>query len=150
VTLTDGGVFDNLGVSVLEPGRSAEISDAYPVTHIISLNAGAGQFETAGRHFWWTGRVARSFEAVHRKAQDHVYARLHKYAESGEILGFGMVYLGQQDERLPLQLPDLVTRDAVRQYPTDFSPMTEENLRLLTTRGEQLTHIIVDAYLANL
>jgi NTE family protein len=150
VLLTDGGVFDNLGVSVLEPGRDADITDSYPVTHLISLNAGAGQLEGTDRPFWWGGRVAKSFEAVHRKAQDHVYSRLHRHVEIGTLSAFGMVYLGQQDFRLPNRPADFVTRDMVRKYPTDFAPMLEKDIELLATRGEQLTHIIVDRYLPNL
>lgn len=149
VSLTDGGVFDNLGVGVLEPGRSHDVTLSYPVTHIISLNAGGGQFESEDR-YWWSGRVARSFEAVHRKAQDAAYQRLHKYADSGELKAFGMIYLGQQDQKLPLLPPDLVLRGQVRDYPTDFAPMSASNLALISRRGEQLTHVIVERYLADL
>jgi NTE family protein len=120
------------------------------VSHIISLNAGSGQFEGEERHFWWLGRVARSFGAVHRKAQDAVYQRLHRYVETGELAGFGMIYLGQQDRRLPWLPPDLVRREAVKDYPTDFAPMSEKDMQLLATRGEQLTHLIVDRYLADI
>ena len=143
-------MFDNLGVSVLEPGRDGEITDTYPVTHIISLNAGPGQLEGGDRPFWWGGRVTKSFEAVHRKTQDHVYSRLHRHVESGDLSGFGMVYLGQQDHRLPYCPADLVTRDDVRRYPTDFAPMSAKDLDLLARRGEQLTQIILDRYLSQL
>lgn len=147
VILTDGGVFDNLGVSVLEPGRDGDVTDTYPVTHIISLNAGPGQLDGGGHPFWWGSRVAKSFEAVHRKSQDHVYSRLHRHVETGELDGFGMVYLGQQDHRLPYRPTDLVGRDEVRNYPTDFAPISAKDLDLLTRRGEQLAHIILDRYL---
>lgn len=150
VSLTDGGVYDNLGVAVLEPGRDHEYGFQFPVTHIISLNAGAGQLGGDARHYWWFGRVAQSFGAVHRKAQDAVYQRLHKYAASGEIEAFGMVYLGQQDGRLPYSPPDLILRDQVKDYPTDFAAMSSKNLELLTSRGEQLTQIIIDRYLTSL
>jgi NTE family protein len=150
VSLTDGGVFDNLGVAVLEPGRAHDAIFNHPVSHIISLNAGAGQFEGEDRHYWWPGRVARSFNAVHRKAQDAVYQRLHKFAESGELRGFALIYLGQQDAKLPWRPGDLVRRDEVRGYPTDFAPMPAKDLELLAKRGEQLTHIIVDRYLPGL
>lgn len=149
VSLTDGGVFDNLGVAVLEPGRSHELSFSYPVTHIISLNAGGGQFEVE-ECYWWPSRVARAFEAVHRKAQDSVYQRLHKYADTGALTAFGMVYLGQQDQKLPFLPPDLVLREEVRGYPTDFAPMSAADLALLSKRGEQLTHLIVERYLSDL
>lgn len=150
VSLTDGGVYDNLGVAVLEPGRDHDYAFNYPVTHIISLNAGGGQFEAEKYHYWWLGRVARSFGAVHRKAQDAVYQRLHKYVETGELDAFGMIYLGQQDNRLPWIPPDFVRREQVKDYPTDFAPMSAKNLKLLASRGEQLTHLIVDRYLADI
>jgi len=150
VSLTDGGIYDNLGVAVLEPGRDHEYGFHFPVTHIISLNAGAGQLGGEERHYWWIGRVARSFNAVHRKSQDAVYQRLHKYAVTGDIKAFGMVYLGQQDERLPCPPSDLIRRDQVKDYSTDFAPMSERNIELLTSRGEQMTQIIIDRYLASL
>ena len=52
VLVTDGGVFENLGVSVMEPGRDAEISAiGYNPDVIIASDAGAGQFtgESVGR-----------------------------------------------------------------------------------------------------
>lgn len=150
VALTDGGVFDNLGVAVLEPGRAHDHAYIDNVTHLISLNAGGGQLDIGALPYWWAGRVARSFEAVHRKAQDAVYQRLHKYVEASDLRAFGMVYLGQQDSKLPWKPVDLVTREQVKDYPTDFSPMSEENLELLSKRGEQLTHIIVERYLAEI
>ncbi len=151
VSLTDGGVYDNLGVAVLEPGRFDDSILRYPVTHLISLNAGGGQYAGSDdRHFWWAGRVAQSFNAVHRKSQDAIYQRLHKHAELGELAAFGMIYLGQQDNKLPSLPADLVRRDQVKDYPTDFAPMSDQNLALLTRRGEQLTHLIVDRYLNRL
>jgi len=50
VVLTDGGVFDNLGVNVVEPERDGAVSvHTYSVSHIISANAGVGQMATAAR-----------------------------------------------------------------------------------------------------
>jgi hypothetical protein len=40
---------------------------------------------------------------------------------AGEIKGFVMPYLGQVDERLPVRPSDLVPRQAVVDYPTDFN-----------------------------
>jgi NTE family protein len=151
VVLTDGGVFDNLGITVLEPGRDEGVSiNTYPTTHIISLNAGPGQAGGESSPFWWLGRVKQSFEIVHRKVQDAAYARLHRLVESGALRGFGMVYLGQIDNRLPVLPPDLVRREMVRDYPTDFAAMSQTDLDALARRGEQLTHIIVDRYLSQL
>jgi NTE family protein len=89
-------------------------------------------------------------ETVHRKAQDSAYGRLHRYIETGELKSFVMVYLGQDDARLPAKPPDLVPRDAVRNYPTDFALMSDENISLIAMRGEQLTHMLIDHYAAEL
>ena len=151
VVLTDGGVFDNLGVAVLEPGRDSGASiNRFPTTHIISLNAGPGQVSGDTSPFWWLSRVRQSFETVHRKVQDSAYSRLHRYVKSGELKGFGMVYLGQIDGRLPYQPDNLVPREAVRDYPTNFASMAQNDLDKLALRGEQLTHIIVDRYLSHI
>lgn len=151
VILTDGGVFDNLGVTVVEPGRDAAVSvNTFSVSHIISANAGAGQASGDGSPFWWIGRVAQSFATVHRKVQDAAYGRLHHHVESGALQGFGMIYLGQIDKRLPNRPDDLVPRETVYRYPTDFAPISSNNIDALTRRGEQLTHAIVDRYLADL
>ena len=77
-------------------------------------------------------------------------SRLHRHVETGELDGFGMVYLGQQDHRLPYRPTDLVGRDEVRNYPTDFASISAKDLDLLTKRGEQLAHIILDRYLPHL
>jgi NTE family protein len=151
VILTDGGVFDNLGVSVMEPGREPDISvNVHKPDYIICLNASAGQLEGSDSPTWWPARVKRSFQTVHRKAQDSAYGRLHRYIESDELKGFVMVYLGQDDNRLPVKPPDLVPRSAVRNYPTDFSPMSAKNIAFLTARGEQLTRLPLDHYAAQL
>jgi NTE family protein len=151
VVLTDGGAFDNLGVTVLEPGRSSDISvNVYEPTHLICLNASAGQLDGTDRPMWWPSRVKRSFQTVHRKAQDSAYGRLHRYIESGELDAFVMVYLGQDDARLPIQPPNLIPRSAVRDYPTDFAPMSDENIFLIATRGEQLTRLLLDRYAGDL
>jgi NTE family protein len=147
VLLTDGGVFDNLGTNPLEPGRDPGISvNTYPTTHIISLNAGSGQFEGEGHPLWWGPRLLQSFVAVHRKVQDASYARLFALREAGDLHGFIMVYLGQDDARLPAPPPDLIPRDAVRRYPTDFAAMSETDIDCLARRGEQLTHLMLDHY----
>jgi NTE family protein len=151
VILTDGGVFDNLGISVMEPGRDADISvNVHKPDYIICLNASVGQLEGADSPTWWSARVKRSFQTVHRRAQDSAYGRLHRYIESGELKGFTMVYLGQDDNRLPVTPADLVPRSAVRTYPTDFSRMSDKNIALLAARGEQLTRLLLDHYAAQL
>jgi NTE family protein len=145
VLLTDGGVYDNLGTTCLEPGRSSYHStNVHPVDYIVSCDAGRGMLDIDTYPQWWAPRMKRSFESVYRKVQDAEKGNLHDHRRAGLIRGFVMPFLGMQDQNLPLQPPDLITRDQVIGYPTDFSPMPEEMLGLLTARGEQLTRLLIE------
>ncbi len=147
VILTDGGIYDNLGVTCLLPGRSKEISyNTYSSERIICCAAGAGLFSPDSIPTRWFSRISRSFAAVHRKAQDAHFSMLHQLRYSGEIEKFILPYLGQIDECLPYQPPDLVKRQEVIGYPTDFFGMKEENIEKLAKRGEQLTRLLIKAY----
>jgi len=144
--ITDGGVYDNLGLTPLLPRRStAHTSHLYDLDYIIAVDAGQGRSVRTAPNFA-PGRLGRSFQIAYGRAQDGSRARLNQYAEEGAMHGFIHSYLGTRDERLPLPLADLIPREAVVNYPTDFARMTPENLHLLATRGEQLTRILVEHY----
>jgi len=150
VVLSDGGLFDNLGTSCLEPGRSPKYSyNVFDVDYIVACDAGRGLLDDA---FPVTalGRLARSFGLTHRKLQDGARARLHQLSAAGRLAGFAMPYLGQQDRALPYRSPDLVSREEVVGYPTNFSPMSQANIDQLARRGEQLTHIVIEHWIAGL
>ena len=61
-----------------------------------------------------------------------------------------MPYLGQQDSRLPRTPPDLVPRERVVNYPTNFGPMPKSELEALAARGEQLTHLLIERWCPDL
>lgn len=147
VLLTDGGVYENLGVSCLEPGRSPSHSGStFELDYIICCAAGPGLWSDEAIPYWWPTRMARSFDSVFRKAQDASFKRLHHYVSSGQLQGFALPYLGQQDNALPYRPPDLVRREEVCDYPTDFSPMEPDAIERLALRGEQLTRILIARY----
>ena len=150
LVLTDGGVFDNLGTSCLEPGRSEEHSyNVFSVDRIVACDAGRGLLADAFPVEAF-GRVGRAFEATHRKVQDASRGRLHTLVASGDLAGFVMPYLGQRDSRLPWRPPDLVRREHVAGYPTNFSPMRSADIDIIARRGEQLTHVLIDRWLPEL
>jgi len=55
-------------------------------------------------------------------------------------------YLGQFDSTLPCPPPDLVRREEVFGYPTDFAAMTDDSIEKLSKRGEQLTRLLLNNY----
>ncbi len=150
VLLTDGGIYDNLGLSALEQGRSAaHTAHAYDVNYIIACDAGRRRLPLASGHFA-SARLRRSFEIVHRRTQDSSRGRLHEAAAAGLIDGFIHAYLGMPDDRLPIPVCDLVPAERVRNYPTNFRAMSESDLHALSLRGEQLTSSLLSHYCPDL
>ena len=148
--LADGGVFENLGTSCLEPGRSPEHSyNVFPVDFIIACDAGRGLLDPVVT-YGLVPRIHRAFDTTFRKLQDGARGRLHDLVAAGQLEGFVMPYLGQQDRALPVAPADLISREAIAAYPTDFRAMSAEALSMLVTRGEQLTLTLLDAYLPGL
>lgn len=147
VMITDGGVYDNLGISCMLPGRSdAFNTNANPVDFIVSCDAGQGLPSGAARPYSWASRMLVTVNTIHRRTQTQAYDLLHRLRANREITGFLLPYLGQIDAKLPDRPPDLVPREAVMGYPTDFSPMSSANLALLSGRGERLTRLLLEHY----
>lgn len=147
VIITDGGVYDNLGISCLEPGADKSFSlHTYPADYIICCYAGYGQFGGERIPYGIWSRTNAAFESIFRKVQDAALQRLHMHKQAGNIKGFILPYLGQQDKKLPFRPSDLVGRDEVVGYPTNFAAMPEKDLDCLTRRGEQLTYILLSYY----
>jgi NTE family protein len=137
--------------ALLEPGRDPTYSlHTFPCDYIISCNAGQGQEAGLGVPLGFGMRVKRAFEVVHRRVQDTAMHHLHALKESGRLRGFAMPYLGQQDASLPWTPSVLVPREEVIDYPTDFAAMPEKRIEALSNRGEELTRVLVSAYLSEL
>jgi NTE family protein len=146
VLLTDGGVYDNLGLSVLEPGRSSShTAHVYEADYLIACDAGRGKLPLAASHFA-ASRWKRSYDVTYRRAQDAARARLHQAAEAGLVRGFVHAYLGMPDERMPVPVAGLVPADSVRHYPTNFRAMPQDALDAISLRGEQLTRTLLAYY----
>ena len=146
VLLADGGLMDNLGLSVLTPGRSAaHTAHVYDVDVIVSCDAGRGPLALRSPRFL-IGRNVRAFEVTHAQAQNSARGRLHEWGRASDIAGFVMAYLGMRDENLPVPVADLVPRHAVDQYPTNFDAMSTADLEALSIRGEQLIRTLLPYY----
>ncbi|MDP3966721.1 MAG: patatin-like phospholipase family protein [Nocardioides sp.] len=146
VLMTDGGVYDNLGLSPLLPGRSKKFTHhVYDLPYLIAVDAGAGRTTSQPPDFVF-GRMKRTLEIAHTRAQDGTRARIHESREAGVLKGHVYAYLGMQDRNLPVPVADLVTRDRVYNYPTDFKAMSAEDLGAVAGRGEQLTRVLLSSY----
>ena len=143
VILTDGGVYDNLGLAPLWPGRDPEISlhvRHYP--RIIACRAGYALKHAAAPAFVLS-RMNAVFESIHARAQNFATSRAFDLQRSGEIDAFLLPYLDQKDHLLVDPPADLVRAEDVADYPTDFSAMSAEWIDKLATRGEQVTKTLL-------
>lgn len=143
VTLADGGVYDNLGLAPLWPDRDPNISLAVePVDAIIACRAGYG-LRAVPPSIFLVSRLAAAFAALHGRAQNAAMQRLFDLKGAGRIREFALPYLDQNDDNLAFPPDDLVTREAVADYPTDFFAMSDAWIERLSKRGEQLTLAVV-------
>lgn len=151
VLLSDGGLYDNLGVQVLEPGRNPKYSlHTFPCDYLLVCNAGHGQVSGENVPARFLGRMATSFSMVHRRVGNAAMHRLHELQESNRIKGFILPYLGQQDGELPSKPDRLITREEIIGYPTDFAAMPEKWINKISNRGEQLTRVLASCHLNKL
>lgn len=69
---------------------------------------------------------------------------MHKH--EGTLKGFILPYLGQNDDAIPFRPHDLISRDQVVDYPTNLAAMADNQIELISGRGEQLTHLLLTHY----
>jgi NTE family protein len=113
---------------------------------IIACVAGQGIPDGSSLPYFWPSRMIETINTIHRRTHSITFDLLHRLKESGEIKGFLLPYLGQNDAALPCPPPDLVARDKTFDYPTNFDPMCQEDLELIAKRGEQLTKNLIETY----
>ena len=150
VTLTDGGAYDNLGLAPLWPDRDSSVSlNVSGVDTIICCRAGYGlRFDPPSQFFM--ARLISTFTCIFDRAQNAAVKRLFDLKSSGQIKGFAMPFLGQDDSRLAFPPSDLVSREDAHGYPTDFSAMPDEWIEKLSKRGEQLTYALIAEHMPDL
>lgn len=143
VSLTDGGVYDNLALAPLWPDRELDASLPFPkVDTIILCRAGDG-LRVGPPGVFLVGRLKATILAMHERAQNAIMKRMFDLANAGALKGVALAYLGQDESRLTHAPPDLIPREAVNTYPIDFSPMSTAWIDKLSRRGEQLTLAIL-------
>jgi len=147
--LTDGGVYDNIGVDAFDPTRPERYAFAGKrVDCIIACIAEPGLPTGEDRPIFWADRMKASFASVHRQLHRSKMSNLHQWKEAGLIHDFIMPYLGQDDSKLPTgDSRQLESLGNLRDYPVDFGPMPDDAMRRLIARGETQTRRLASLYL---
>lgn len=150
VTLTDGGVYDNLGLAPLWPDRDPKISiGVRKIDVIVACRAGYGLRKAEPSIFIFS-RMKAVFGCISDRAQNASMTRLFDLKAAGRIRTFALPYIDQDDNKLAYPPADLVSRTAVADYPTDFSAMRQEWIEKLSKRGEQLTLAVIKEHAVEL
>lgn len=150
VLLTDGGVYDNLGLAPLWPDRDPKTSlHVANYDRVIACRAGYGLKRGLPSIFWPSRMLAVLYSALAR-SENLSINRLFELAKTDRLKGVLLPYLGQVDERLANPPADLVTASEVANYPTDFSAMSKHWIDLLSRRGEQLTLALLNEHWSDL
>ena len=139
VTLSDGGVYDNLGLAPLWPDRNRDVSVGVErVDFIIACRAGYG-LRVGRPALFVKSRMEAAFASVFSRAQNGAMGRLFDLKAARAIQGFAIPYIDQADDRLAFPPDDLVPRTAVADYPTNFDAMSADWVDRLSKRGDQVT-----------
>lgn len=150
ISLSDGGVYDNTALAPLWPERDPQVSLDVPTPDIVvACRAGYGLQPTGVKHFW-RSRTRRVVGVALARAENASVQRLFLTQRAGGFKAVALAYLGQNDARLAFPPEDLVARDTVFDYPTDFSAMDDDMIDKLVQRGEQLTLAILREHIPSL
>ncbi|MDP9435415.1 MAG: hypothetical protein M3P93_09575 [Actinomycetota bacterium] len=131
---------------MLDPTRRPDHTrHVYRTDYVIACDAGRQEKGTSGARLL-PFRLKRSFDITYRKTQDAGRGSLHAAGAAGQLDGFVLAYLGQQDRKLPMPIAALVPLSRVNDYPTNFRAMTQDDLDAVSTRGEQLVRALLPHY----
>jgi NTE family protein len=151
VILTDGGVYDNLGVKVFDPVRPPRYSfGAIRVDTIIACIAETGLPTGEAVPRFLVARLMAAFATVHRQLHTAEFGMLHSWLAAGQIQKLVMPYLGQDDSKLPpldgARAPTPL--GTMRDYPVDFKSMPNESRNALSGRGYDQTRRLLCTYMS--
>lgn len=139
VVLTDGGVYDNLGLAPLWSDRDPAISLHVGNYERLVVSRAGYSISMSSAPTFWGSRMYAVMDTMFSRSQNSTMQRLYDLQKGGALKGFILPYLGQADDRILNPPPDLVSADEVANYPTNFSAMAPDWIEKISKRGEQLT-----------
>ena len=149
--LTDGGVYENQGITALFPDRSAEYS--YPHYHfdyIIACDADANRPLPRQPISNLLDKFRECLSTLTSRISAMNFKVLYEYESTGKIKGFVLARLNTEDEKILSKDDKFVPYTQVANYPTDFKAMRKEDIELFSNRGEQITDSFVKQYVSDL
>ena len=137
VVIADGSIYDNTGVNYFV--QRISLNDHKSVNFIIASIASQGIPDFKEPPHNWCSRMKSTFFTTHRRTESMTFSLLHRLKKENKIKGFLFPYLGRIDKKSLNEPEEFVSRNETKDYPTNFKAMTAEDIKLISTRGEQQT-----------
>lgn len=146
IQLTDGGVYDNLGLSPFWPGRDPSISLEVEKPEIMIVCRAGYALEVQPPVKFLLSRMRAVMESIHARVENLAVNRLFNLRTSGHFDRVLLAFLGQDDTQLSHAAGLTVSRDEALGYPADFSSIPDEWIDKLGSRGEQIMDAILQEH----
>ena len=148
ILISDGGVYDNTGTDYFF-NKLTESTNGN-LNCIIACLADRGlDIENTPPNFV-IPRMQAVLKTPFTRSALITPVHLKNYQSSGALVSSLTAHLGMDDNKIKNPPNDLVKRDSIKSYPTNFSPMSDESIRLLSKRGEQLTDSLLEPVIIKL
>jgi hypothetical protein len=127
LNLESGELGDELGLLAFDDRSPVcRVPGANEIRHVVSCDG-------------WSGTRLAAWPALMRE-----------WRQAGRLFSFVLVSLDMADSDLPYPLSDLVTQNRVASLDASLCPLSESELDLLATRGEQLVRMLLPLWCPDL
>ena len=148
--LTDGGVYDGLGVNALMPDKGDDSILLQKCETIITSDASFPYQENPkGVHIFFKARMESSYYCSANRNRSLIYNRLYLLHKSQEIPYLGTIKMDSRHDDLSKGW-DKKDLAYINSYKTDFRPVKDRAIKLLKERGRRSAEFIVRQYLSHL
>jgi predicted acylesterase/phospholipase RssA len=138
VRLTDGGIFDNLGVDY---ARTLHGGLGQFATMIVSDAGALFDLDARTKFRWLTSRAARSIDILMKRIGDLEYGSAQDCLEPN---GRRFIFVRLQDQVRGSPLPQSLQRE-LRRVRTDLNPFTPYEMKCLMLHGYEAARAAIEA-----
>lgn len=148
--LTDGGVYDNLGVTTLLPDKSPEVSFLIQECKILLISDASKPYYNQRREYArWVSRMKLSMLTAMQRVRSLSYQHLFTLLEAGKLEALVTMKMDTNDSNLNADFSpeELLT---IKNYPTNFRTMPPYVIDLFVKRGLCSAKRLITAYIPHL
>ena len=148
VLLSDGGVYENLGITPLLPNRPPDCEHiTTDCDYVIACDAEHSTSPRKKTFQFLPCRIKACFDSLMKRIRSMNFNLLHEYKRLEKIKGFVLSCISYEDEKIFTKSDAFVPYERIADYPTSFRKMKREDIDAIVARGEQITDTLIKKYL---